>query len=591
MKRATTLVILAMVTLSSLAASGASSNKAVPDRLIVEEPTFCCLGVEWFIKGDDNRNAIVEFHYRKAGDKTWREAMPLWQVDSTGWIRKVPAGQELFAGSIFNLEQGTSYEMKLNLRDPDGGDVEKTVTATTRTEPVLPKNGRVRYVAPGNGGGSGTKADPFKGLKSADAAAQPGDVMQLASGAYKGAWTLAKSGSASKPIVWLGPSDNSAIIDGDGGKIAVNADGLQHVWFWHLSVTNAESAITAQKSSYMVVRYCHISKTENGFTATHNPMKGNVILDSIFEGWVPWTLDGKRLTYPDIVFDYNGKRYDYTNIVGVNASGEGTVVAFNRMTAWGDGIHGSGDQPKCAQDFYNNEISESADDGIECDEGAQNIRCFENRMTNCFQGISFQPVHGGPVYVFRNALYNTSHCPFKLENNPHGALIINNTSLRAAGVEAGAMPVFGSAPVYHIWVGNNLFAGGDNSSAIHFSPRPNGVSFDYNGYAGGPWKVFAEWAGQTFPTLQDFQKAVKQEEHAVTMPLKGLFASGRTYPESVDKIAPLSENDLRLASGTAAVDAGWAFPGITDGFAGKAPDLGAYELGSELPHYGPRAEK
>ena len=32
-------------------------------------------------------------------------------------------------------------------------------------------------------------------------------------------------------------------------------------------------------------------------------------------------------------------------------------------------------------------------------------------------------------------------------------------------------------------------------------------------------------------------------------------------------------------------------PGFNDGFAGKGPDLGAYELGQELPHYGPRPEK
>jgi hypothetical protein len=46
--------------------------------------------------------------------------------------------------------------------------------------------------------------------------------------------------------------------------------------------------------------------------------------------------------------------------------------------------------------------------------------------------------------------------------------------------------------------------------------------------------------------------------------------------------------DLTLRKGSAAVDAGVALPGITDGFTGRAPDLGAYELGVPLPHYGPR---
>jgi len=46
--------------------------------------------------------------------------------------------------------------------------------------------------------------------------------------------------------------------------------------------------------------------------------------------------------------------------------------------------------------------------------------------------------------------------------------------------------------------------------------------------------------------------------------------------------------DFRLRPGSKAVDAGVELPSITDGFTGKAPDLGAYELGQPLPEYGPR---
>jgi hypothetical protein len=46
--------------------------------------------------------------------------------------------------------------------------------------------------------------------------------------------------------------------------------------------------------------------------------------------------------------------------------------------------------------------------------------------------------------------------------------------------------------------------------------------------------------------------------------------------------------DLRLKPRSAAVDAGVRLPGVNDGYQGAAPDLGAYELGQDLPHYGPR---
>jgi len=48
------------------------------------------------------------------------------------------------------------------------------------------------------------------------------------------------------------------------------------------------------------------------------------------------------------------------------------------------------------------------------------------------------------------------------------------------------------------------------------------------------------------------------------------------------------EFDFRLRPGAAAVDRGLILPGINDGFVGAGPDLGAWELGREIPGYGPR---
>jgi glyoxylase-like metal-dependent hydrolase (beta-lactamase superfamily II) len=46
-----------------------------------------------------------------------------------------------------------------------------------------------------------------------------------------------------------------------------------------------------------------------------------------------------------------------------------------------------------------------------------------------------------------------------------------------------------------------------------------------------------------------------------------------------------------LKPASVAVDAGTVIPTITDGFSGRAPDLGAYELNKPLPVYGPRGVK
>ena len=46
--------------------------------------------------------------------------------------------------------------------------------------------------------------------------------------------------------------------------------------------------------------------------------------------------------------------------------------------------------------------------------------------------------------------------------------------------------------------------------------------------------------------------------------------------------------NFKLKAGSQAVDAGIKIPNVNDGFTGRAPDLGAYEVGQPLPVYGPR---
>ena len=67
--------------------------------------------------------------------------------------------------------------------------------------------------------------------------------------------------------------------------------------------------------------------------------------------------------------------------------------------------------------------------------------------------------------------------------------------------------------------------------------------------------------------------------------LLGLVYAAQSKPEqSVEQL----QIAVRLKPDSAAVDKGVVLPNITDGFAGRAPDLGALELGQTPPHYGPR---
>ncbi|MBI4519888.1 MAG: hypothetical protein HY701_03565, partial [Gemmatimonadetes bacterium] len=58
----------------------ASADTVVPGELLVEPPTLINLGFEWFVQGDENRNASVAVSYRSRGESAWKPALPLLRL-------------------------------------------------------------------------------------------------------------------------------------------------------------------------------------------------------------------------------------------------------------------------------------------------------------------------------------------------------------------------------------------------------------------------------------------------------------------------------------------------------------------------------
>jgi hypothetical protein len=590
-------------------ARGAGADPAEPGELTADPPTIHCLGVRWLIGGDGNHNARVAVEYRKAGEGSsassgvlppaaevapgqkvppsdrgprepeapWRKALPLFRPDPEAMKNKAPAGMSLFAGSVLNLEPDTEYELRLTLTDPDNkADTVRTVKARTRGEPKAPEPVRTLHVAPGTGGGRGTAEAPFQGLAEADKAARPGDLFLVHKGVYPADFTVTASGEPARPIIWRAAGDGAAVIESAGEAGArvhrgISATEVHDVWFEGLTIRGPEYAIVAHGSQRLVVRRCLMTGVDYGLAATRNTpeLTGFFIADNVIEGPCTWPRS-KGIEDPR----------------GIQVSGVGHVVCYNRVRGFSDAID-TFDSSECSDiDFYGNEISEMTDDGMEADYSQVNVRVFANRITNCFQGISEQPIYGGPVYIFRNALYNIQVETFKMHNSPSGFLLFHNTSVKQD------MPwlLWTSSPVTNVVSRNNLFIGTTGDRAMDFSPPMNNCDFDYDGFGGGPFKSFAKWNNVRYDTFQDFVAKSPIEHHAVLLDPLTLFASGVKPPTDVKVQQRVEVNDLRLSLNSRAVDAGEVIPNVNDGFRGKAPDLGAYEVGEELPHYGPRPE-
>jgi hypothetical protein len=584
-RRASVKAWAAMGLMGLLAAAGAGRAPARSDvqstKVVVEEPTIFCLGVRWYIAGDEDGDAAVSVAYRRKGQAEWREGLPLFRVGigpdgAAGEDRlERPEGAEgwpfevgnLFAGSVFDLEPDTVYEIKLELSDPDGGLATELVEARTRAVPVAPPPKRELHVAPGNGGGAGSERDPLRGLSAANAAARPGDLVLLGDGVYEGTFVTDKSGDPGLPIVWRG--DGEAVIDGAGAERGVSATDIHDVFFERLTIRNSQFGMVAHRSSDIVVRACHFYANDYGFTGTSNApvMKRFYIADNLFEGPSMWP-----------------RTKGIEDARAIQVCGEGHVVCHNRVRGFGDGIDIMYDTPNRAIDFYANEISECTDDAIEMDYGQSNVRAFANRITNCFEGVSTQPLYGGPCYIIRNAMYNVEYTPFKMHNNPSGVLLLHNTAVKT-GVP---WPLYTSAEVRRCISRNNLFVGTAAGYALEFSPRMTDSDLDYDGFAEGPFARFARWGAVKCDTLGEFQSVSGMEQHG--MLLRGpIFASGLRPPVDFKRQFSIAANDLRLAPDSAAIDAAVLLPNINDAYRGDRPDLGAYECGQPLPGYGPPA--
>jgi hypothetical protein len=94
-----------------------------------------------------------------------------------------------------------------------------------------------------------------------------------------------------------------------------------------------------------------------------------------------------------------------------------------------------------------------------------------------------------------------------------------------------------------------------------------------------------------FATLDAYRQATGQDQHSVIVDYSVFENVPRLDAQDVTGIQNLydaDDLDFRLVPGSAAVDRGVLLPNVNEGFMGRAPDIGALEVGVAVPHYGPR---
>ncbi|HVY49242.1 MAG TPA: chondroitinase-B domain-containing protein, partial [Minicystis sp.] len=578
--------ICAAAVLAILASATAARADDVlhPGTPELDPPTLTALGVVLPITGDDDFSATVSVRYKKTGTSTWHDAMPLVHVHAEA-VQGLAVSPQ-FAGTIFDLRPGTSYDVELHAVDADGGvDQTLMVSGTTRKVPGDPANPHVVMV--------GDAAS----LSAALAAAQPGDVITLANGTYAGQFSFSASGTAADPIVVRGASRDGVILDGQGctGCNVLEVYG-SFVHVEKLTIAHGERAIRfqGQGAQENVVRRTHIEDVVLGIGS--KPDQQNFyIADNLLEGRLTWPC-----VYASMDAACNGdaggtvQQGLHANDDGIHVEGNGHVVSHNTISGFGDAMKTEEDGARSV-DFVGNDVLWTYDNGVELDGSARNTRAYENRFTNTYATLSFQPIFGGPSYAVRNVLVNVADEQFKLHSRGSvptvGAVILHNTVVRATR----ALQCATSATPLYFTLRNNLFIGPaaldpdlhavrwDVPDVLTASMDDDGFfpdgQYEY-GYANGN-------GGITYGSFAELVAGGKWETHG-TLVTAATLAGGLVGP--ADWTAKLDPTTPVLAKGSPAIDKGVVLENIDDGMTGAAPDLGALELGCAAPTYGVRPD-
>ena len=222
---------------------------------------------------------------------------------------------------------------------------------------------------------------------------------------------------------------------------------------------------------------------------------------------------------------------------GILAKAVNSVVRYNDIVGseehrFNDGIESYGNSKDYGgfakdSDIYGNMIAFGQDDGVEMDGGAQNLRFYNNRITNFYSGISTATNVIGPSFVFNNVVHHMrdgSDIPnLAMKNGGEGSGITHifyNTFVTEQGRRDYGIASVGG---YNAVSRNNIILGGQAMRGQVTTRATEGFeaynSFDYD--------LLANWNTTDNVGVISMETGVNKEENALLgMPEFVDFASG-----------------------------------------------------------------
>ncbi len=449
--------------------------------------------------------------------------------------------------------------------------------------------GATYYVAPdGNDEQAGSAKAPFRTLARAEREVGPGDTVIVRDGVYHlgpGGFVTRKSGTADAPITWKAEHVGKATLinwqrvdgwekhEGSIYKVAMekrplclleDEDHLFHATadrVRYLDEKWAPGRWDWEDDALRVWLWEGDSPERHVMRASHGNIV-NLTGDASYQVWdgfvIEYGLCGWKTHYAEC--RHNVVRNCTFRYLGQGILGaEDAIVEHNYFynigsSKWHHGIY---DGKRNTIIRYN--IFEKISGGaLHLYPRPANISAYGNVI----RGPKVERTLGkgqvgiyawgeGGHRIYRNVIYG-GHA-VGISNNASGNLIANNTILDVTGT---GIYLHGDRTGNRML--NNVISG--RSCLVQITTAPN--ELDHNLYAGGESWV---WDGESLTAFADWRRASGQDAHS-------LFGADPLLAD------PANEDFVPLR-GSPLIDAGCLVPGVTNGVGGKAPDVGAYEVG------------
>jgi hypothetical protein len=550
--------------------------------LKLERSTPEQIGLYLPVTGTVAADSRATVRYKRVVDPDWRVAHPLFRIrpaEVTPGAPEMPV--DSFAGTIFDLTPGTSYDVEITLAEP--GQPAKTLWTVVTTRALPP-------AAPA----ATVTAKPTDDLQAKFAALKPGDVLELADGTYDASGLfLASSGTEAQRIYIRGTSRGGVILRSPTGNV-LQIQVASHVVIENLTLEGSGVDSGTDSSSHGVsfwnggaaqedvtLRDLDINGVDMGIVAS-GTVRGVLVYNSALHGNNVWT---KAFIETNLTWNDDGIRLPGEG----NCAFENTLHGFGDSLAVIDGVHSA------AVYFYRNRITMTGDDAFEADYGTRNLALYDNYITNSSTFLSLDPLWGGPLYCFRNVSINALRGPFKLNNTNTGFLVYNNTIVRTEGTTGWGWVQFNNGALRSWSYRNNIliYRGSGNLLAVE-STGNDPIDFTNNAWypdkavwwttTGGSFANLAAARAGVPATSPLFGTSTSRHEGdviTVSDPFTSPITLGPDHLTEVGATAPPA-----LSPGVSAKNAGAEIPNITDGHAGAAPDMGAIIEGRPVPRWG-----